>query len=121
MKETWEVPFEGAWLGSISLTYGATLGVDGIVHAYSIYPVTIVQARYQGTYEGAPWLCMPTSADHLRGEFWDGWNDSDIECMQFWNTASRLDYVIGYGRTPDGAYDDLIRRVKLKAGVGAGV
>ena len=86
---------------------------DGFGAEPSIYPVTIVQARYGGTYEGGlgscTWLCFPVSPDELSAPSWQDWEGSDIECMYWWKQADRDGWPIGRGASPDAAYADLIR------------
>jgi hypothetical protein len=43
--------------GGIRLYREAVLTEDGLTAKLTIYPATIVQARYGGSYEGAPWVC----------------------------------------------------------------
>lgn len=54
----WQVPgltFEG----NIWLSREVILTKEGVGARLSVYPATIVQARYSGSYEGASWLCFP--------------------------------------------------------------
>jgi hypothetical protein len=74
-----------------------------------VYPVTIVQSRYSGSYEGADWLCFPCYPGALSDHYCD-WDGSDIECMLFWKKAHEEHWLIGYGDTPAAAYQDLIER-----------
>lgn len=77
-----------------------------------VYPVTIVQARYGGAYEGAEWLCFPCYP-HQVDDKARGWDDSDIECAEFWEEVGRRPgkWIIGRGWSPDDAYKDLIDRI----------
>lgn len=68
-------------------------------------PISIVQARYGGLYEGGRWLAFLLEADELPNEAFD----DDPTCREWWDDASRL--PIGRGTTPDAALDDLRVRV----------
>ena len=81
------------------------------------YPVTICPARYQGTYEGASWLCFPVDPRMLARDKWRDWQGSDIECAEWWAEAEREGWPIGRGASPDLAYQDLIGRAAEKAGI----
>jgi len=83
----------------------------------STYPVTICPARYQGTYEGAPWLCFPVHAELLAKGQWRDWQGSDIECAEWWAEAQREGWPVGLGGSPDQAYQNLIERTAEKAGI----
>lgn len=74
----------------------------------STYPVTITMARYGGTYEGGKWLAFPVTPALLAKKEWQGWNDSDVECSQWWDKAYHEDWPIGKGATPELAYRNLI-------------
>jgi len=92
-----------------------------------VYPVTIVQSRYSGSYEGADWLCFPCYPGALTGDLdaaglhparraylnpghYGDWDGSDIECMLFWEKARAEGWLIGYGDTPTAAYSDLVAK-----------
>jgi hypothetical protein len=88
-----------------------------------MYPVTIVQSRYGGAYEGGfggscNWLAFPVHPWKLNGEDspWNGWNGSDIECMQWWDRARERGVPIGRSGTPDGALRNLLEQVATAAG-----
>lgn len=68
-----------------------------------IYPVTIVLARYGGTYEGGKWLAFPLDHFDLPGD----WQGGDSECNTFWQNYPNL---VGKGKTPDEAHQDLISK-----------
>ena len=77
-----------------------------------IYPLTIINDRYMGTYSG--------------GEF-TAWNmayygiptepaEDDVTCMWFWETTK---IPVGRGKTPQEAVKDLKRRLEeVKDGKG---
>ncbi len=75
-----------------------------------IWPVTIVRARYGGSYEPGPWLAFPLQPYELPGD----WDASDVPCAEFWGSH---DEPVGAGESPDGALANLA--VKLGAGQGA--
>ena len=99
----------------------------GVGAKLSIYPATIVQARYGGSYEGAPWLGFPLQVHELvhRDEhspprfyqYFRGWDGGEIECERFWRLDRDQDYLIGRGDSPTAAYDDLIDRACARLGV----
>lgn len=85
----------------------------------SMYPVTIAQARYQGTYEGGTWLAFPVRPWNLNaeGSAWAGWNGSDLTCMTWHEEARKRGVPVGRSGTPDGAYQELLRQVAAAADV----
>lgn len=90
---------------------------EGFGKAVSTYPVTIVPARYGGTYEYAAWLAFPVDPAVLNADAWQGWDDSDVECAE-WHARSREEgWPVGRGAAPDLAYQDLIVRAAEKAGI----
>lgn len=82
----------------------------------STYPVTIVPARYGGIYEGGQWLAFPCRPDVLRAKC-PSWDDSDLECTEFWNAVRTepAKWIIGRAADPENAYYDLIVRIKEAA------
>ena len=94
---------------SILIEKKTTVTKDGFGAEPSIYPVTIVPARYNGTYEGglgsAVWLCFPVYPHKLSEPLWRGWAEAD-----------RDGWLIGKGSSPDEAYADLIRLACKAAG-----
>jgi hypothetical protein len=110
------IPWPGVWLDEIRVESDTYIAKEGFGQRAHTYPVTIVQARYNGSYEGAPWLCFPLQPHHLGDERWRDWSGSDIECMEFWRTAVNDDWPIGRGESPGGAYDDLIAWACRRAG-----
>lgn len=72
-----------------------------------IYPITIVQDRYGGTYSGAAFICFGCEYYEIPQEV----NGDDIEAMTFWN---HTDWVIGKGATPDDALRDFAEKVGFK-------
>lgn len=101
----------------IHLSRKTLITENGFGSVPSIYPVTICPARYQGTYEGARWLCFPVHPEVLDESRWRGWQGSDVCCMTWWDQASRDGWPIGRGSSPDLAYQDLIERAGEKAGI----
>src|SRR5690348_11394776 len=103
------VPFEGARkfpgeaVGTLQLVQETRLVADGIAPVWDVYPVTIVMARYKGTYEGGRWLAFPIHPYELEEPFWSSWNTSDPECMAWWDNADLRQYPIGRGEEPDAA------------------
>jgi hypothetical protein len=68
------------------------------------YPVTVVTARYGGTYEPGRWLAFPLDPSRIPPAF----AGEDVECMSFW---SDYDEPVGGGDSPDDAYADLHRQL----------
>lgn len=57
----------------------------------------------------ASWLAWPLDPDRLPQD----WDDEDLPCRRFWRS---YEGVVGSGSTPQGAYDDLVRRSGTKHG-----
>lgn len=121
MKDFWDVPFEHAWQGSIQLAAETVATAAGFGKIPHIYPVTVVQARYNGSYEGglraSSWLAFPVAPHALSDEAWRDWDGSDVECMIWWDRVRSEGWPVGRGADPSAAHGDLIRRVCLLAGV----
>jgi hypothetical protein len=83
----------------------------------SIYPATIVQARYNGSYERAPWLCFPVRAQQLAVPPWRDWHGSETECERFWQKTRDRGWLIGLGGNPTAAYDNLIDQACSRVGL----
>ena len=77
-----------------------------------LYPVTIVMSRYQGTYEGAPWLAFPVDSEDLADSDYAG---EDSECMIFFSECEERQVPIGRGATPDEALANLRTTLGLPA------
>ncbi len=71
--------------------------------------MTIVRARYGGSYEPGAWLAFPNHP----AEMPEDWNASDVPCALFWDS-----YIgaVGAGESPDGALADLAARLGVPAG-----
>lgn len=71
----------------------------------NIYPLTIIAARYGGTYEGAPFIAFN---EYYEAVPLDASGD-DVECASFF-----VDYrkPLGRGNTPDEAMADLARQIE---------
>ena len=70
-----------------------------------IYPLTIINDRYTGTYSGGIFTAwnmdyyeIPTDPD-----------EDDVTCMLFW---AKTDIIVGRGDTPQESVDDLTRRLE---------
>ena len=91
---------------------------DGVGAKPSVQPATIVQARYNGDYEGAPWVCFPVHVQRLSEPWWRDWDGDEIECQAFWTAVRYRGLLIGHGGdTPTAAYDNLIDQACARAGV----
>jgi hypothetical protein len=78
-----------------------------------LFPVTIVMARYRGTYEGDRWLAFPIGAEDLSDSDYAA---EDIECMLFFEEGEDRKLAIGRGETPDKAMADLRARFSMIIG-----
>ncbi|MGE5289718.1 MAG: hypothetical protein ACM3ML_21505 [Micromonosporaceae bacterium] len=76
-----------------------------------------MQARYNGSYEGAPWLCFPLHVQWLTDQHLRDWDGDEIECERFWRRARDQEWLIGRGDSPTAAYDDLIDQACACVGV----
>ena len=74
------------------------------VTAVTLYPCTVVRARYGGAYEGGDWLAFRRRPQNVP-EAVDG---GDMECASFFDS---LEEPVGRGADPMQAVDDLARRV----------
>jgi hypothetical protein len=82
--------------------------IDFELWDHSHYPVTIVPARYQGTYEGGKWIAFPYDLQP------DGdWEGDDVTTMEFWGQVRARRYPIGLGESPSEAYTSLISKVEI--------
>jgi hypothetical protein len=70
-------------------------------------PVTIVMARYGGTFEGGQWLAFPISPEDLVDSDYAA---DDISCMLFFESCEERQLPIGRGSTPNEARADLRTR-----------
>jgi len=103
-KDLHMIPFEGIRAvrgdgpGAIQLARRTIFTAESFHRAWSVYPVTIVQPRYGGTYEGSWWLCLPVPPEDLAElPFWNGWKGSDGPCIRWWDRAHSEGWPIGYG------------------------
>ena len=77
-----------------------------------IYPLTIINDRYTGTYSGG--IFTAWNMDYY--EIPKDPDEDDVACMLFW---AKTDIIVGRGETPQEAVDDLKRRLEaLKDGKG---
>ena len=65
-----------------------------------LYPVTIVQTRYGGIYEGGAWAAFLSHPEEIPPDAFGG----DSVCVSWW---SDFVYAVGVGATPDSALADL--------------
>jgi hypothetical protein len=72
------------------------------------YPLTVMSARYGGSYEGGDWVafnCYPH--DISSAAYGD-----DIACAGFWGYSVDHQPKVGRGATPNQAIADLVERLK---------
>lgn len=75
-----------------------------------IYPLTIINDRYTGTYSGGIFTAWNMDYYKIPTEPAEG----DVICMWFWETTK---IPVGRGKTPREAVEDLKRRLEaLKDG-----
>lgn len=88
---------------------------DIVVRQYTdervIYPITIVQARYGGTYEGTAWLAFPCHPEELKG-LCPSWDGDDTDCYEFWIYVGDSGWAIGKGHAPEEAHESLMVQIK---------
>jgi hypothetical protein len=82
-----------------------------------MHPATIVQARYNGSYEGAPWLCFPLHPAQLLEPRWREWDGDEGACAAFWNGVRAQEELVGRGDNPTAAYDNLIDQACARIGI----
>lgn len=70
-----------------------------------IYPLTIINDRYTGTYSGGEFTAWNMDYSEIPTEP----AEDDVTCMWFW---SDTEIPIGRGKTPQEAVDDLRRRLE---------
>lgn len=75
----------------------------------TVYPVTIIASRYQGSYEGGRYVAFHGYPHQIPDEA----TGSDIECLEYWRSDRSM--LVGRGSTPDAAGADLYNRLE-KAG-----
>ena len=73
----------------------------------SLYPVTIIQDRYSGTYSGGVWTAFNLHKEQIPDAI-----DDDVSCRNFWTLAENFHLAIGKGNTPDEALHDLEEKMK---------
>lgn len=112
----WHVPHYSSY-GNIWLAREVSVTAEEVGAKLAIYPATIVQARYAGAYEGAPWLCFPLHPRWLLEPVWREWDGDEIACEAFWRRVRERFGLIGRGDSPTAAYDDLIDQACARVGV----
>ena len=73
----------------------------------SIWPLTVVADRYQGTYSGGKYVAMNVEPHEFPEEPFD----DDITASDFWDNIQKTKISIGYGKTPKKAIKDLRRKL----------
>lgn len=112
----WRVPFP--WFGGDVWLYREVIVTKaGVGARLSIHPATIVQARYNGSYEEAPWLCFPLRPAQLLEPPWREWDGAESACASFWHERRVQGELIGRGDSPAAAYDNLIDQACTRVGV----
>ena len=73
----------------------------------TVFPCTIVAARYGGVYEGARWLAFPLAAAAIPDEVMG----NDLTCSAFFEEIEGSDFPLGRGSSPTEAHEDLVAKV----------
>ena len=76
---------------------------------HGLYPVTITQTRYGGTYEGGAWVAVADGETLPDAAFGD-----DITCATWWAHwgGADDDVLFAVGDTPDAALKNLVGMVE---------
>lgn len=72
-----------------------------------VYPLTIVMDRYEGTYSGGYYTAWNLDVEDVPTEI----ESDDVTCYNFWHS---YEGVVGLGRTPNEATEDLRRKLNLE-------
>lgn len=73
-----------------------------------IYPLTIINDRYSGTYSGGKFTAWNVEANEIP----ESVNGDDITCLSFWDSEQCKEYTIGIGNTIKDAVADLYCKMK---------
>ena len=74
-----------------------------------IYPLTIINDRYMGTYSGGEFTAWNMAYYEIPTEP----AEDNVTCMRFWETTK---IPVGRGETPQKAVEDLRRRLEALFG-----
>jgi len=72
---------------------------------YIIYPLVVINDRYNGVYSGAEWTAWEDYPDAIP----DAIFGDDDSCLDFWLEANKSN--IGLGNTPEEAIADLRQKL----------
>lgn len=86
-----------------------------MANSYDIYPLTICNDRYGGTYSGGEWTAWNCGPGMVPSEIFE----DDIACWEFWCRATDSEFnegipPFGVGNTVKDAINDLARKVGTK-------
>ncbi len=73
----------------------------------SMYPITIRQSRYGGTYEGGEWYAYHGDIELTQG-YYDYIDGDDCDALDFWDSDDSK--FFGIGDTPNQALEDMLDR-----------
>lgn len=73
----------------------------------SLWPVTILMDRYQGTYSGGEWLAFNCTPDQVPEDA----QGQDVPCAEFFGMPDSR--RVGRGRSPSLAFEDLQERLHV--------
>lgn len=81
-----------------------------------LYPIAIIQDRYNGAYSGGQWLAIANASNWFRDTLtrvswclYDGPHGGDTDAMMFWSEPPEW---IAVGMTPDAAIANLEAKIK---------
>lgn len=89
-----------------------------IISEPSLYPVSILEDRYDGTYSGGSWIAIAAS-DEFIGDMtryryvYDGAHDGDDGAANFWAESKNCKWI-AVGNSPQEALDNLRRKIHEK-------
>ena len=83
-----------------------------MANSYDIYPLTICNDRYGGTYSGGEWTAWNCGPGIVPSEIFE----DDVTCCKFWRQAEedKSTPPFGVGDTVEDAINDLARKVGAK-------
>jgi hypothetical protein len=116
-ERTIPVPWPPDTNRHISLQSRLFITDAGFGNRAAVLQVTITRTRHSGSYEGGEWACFPAYPGDLARPPWTGWDAPDVQCQEFWHRASHEGWPVGRGDSPQAAYEDLVDRVCVLAGV----
>ena len=72
-----------------------------------IYPLVIIKDRYTGTYSNGEYTAWNMYFEDIPREI----DEDDVTCYNFWHS---YDGIVGLGKTPNEAIDDLHKKLNVE-------